>query len=118
MIKFLKSKSLKLSVLFAVAGFLFATLVMWVAVAIGVAPIQLPLPSTVVSVGILLLTFWGMMGWLGFDVTRETFKDDPPSWGAVFMVPLFWIWILLSGGILTALYIGMVHFFFSVLWLL
>ena len=115
--KFLRSKEVKLSVTFAFAGFLAATLGTWVAVGLGLVPIQLPLPTTTIAVGLLLLAFWGMMIWVGVDVTREMFDNGTPSWGAILMIPVFWVCVVLSGGILTALYVGMIHFFFTVLWL-
>lgn len=111
MMNFLRSKELKFSVMFAVSGFLTATLGMWIAVAFGVAPIQLPLPSTILSAGILLLAIWGAIIWLGVDTTREVFSNGTPSWGATFLIPLFWVWIVLTGGLLTVLYIGMISLF-------
>lgn len=113
----LASKNTKLSVLFAFAGFIFATLIMWLAVALGFAPIQLPLPSTAVVIVLLLLAFWGMLIYLGVDVTKDAFSGENGSWGATLMVPIFWLWILLSGGLITALGAGAIHFFFTVLWI-
>lgn len=106
---FLNATSTKVSVLFFISGFIFMTGVMWLAVLFGFAPIQLPIPSTVVVVGLVLLFLVGAFIWLAVEVTKTVFEDGEPSWGNILMVPVTWTWALVSDFVLIALYVGMIQ---------
>lgn len=114
---FLQSRNFKIGVMFSVAGLVLADAAMWAAVALGVATIQLPLPLTALIVGLALVAFFVMITFgIGVMATRDVFGRETPSWVDMFMTLFTWAWVVLCIVFLSALYIGMLNYFFTVLW--
>lgn len=106
LLKALNSRNTKISVLMFLAGFIFFTGLMWIGVALGLLSVQLPIPSTILVGGLVVLFIAGAFIWLAVEVTKTVFDGQKISWGGVLMIPVTWLWALVSAGIMVALYIA------------